>query len=264
MDNNKEKFDIIIQAGQSNSEGYGIGKTSEEHIESGDILYFKPDLSITQAREEAAIPTQDWLFAGKAKDMERKINNLSLAFSREYVRTGMLQSGRKLLIIRAAVGGTGFSDRHWGLEDDLYLRMIGMIKNALSLNPENRIVVFLWHQGETDAVNKVNRETHYQNLKRLVTSVRTGFACQMPFIAGDFVHEWKNQNIKVCEPVIAAIKDVCRELQPAAFVETDGLNSNNQDTYNGDIIHFSSKALNTLGKRYFDAFCEIKGGGKKG
>ena len=130
-----------------------------------------------------------------------------------------------------------------------------MIKQALALNPENRVVVFLWHLGETDAMNKVSRETHYTNLKRLVDSVRFNFACPtLPFIAADFVPEWKEQNIEISGPVTAAIRDICRDLQPAAFVETDGLHSNNQDTGNNDPIHFSRESLNALGKRYFDAF----------
>ena len=250
-----DKFDIIIQAGQSNAEGYGIGTTSEEHIGSAAILYFNPSFKITQAREEPAVAANDWLFAGGAVNVERKVNNFSLAFAREYIKAGMLEDGRKLLIVRAAVGGTGFSDNRWGPSDDLYLGMMEMIKQALALNPENRIVAFLWHQGENEADNSSSRETHYANLKRLVDSVRFDFACPtLPFIAADFVHEWKTQNIEKCDPIIAAIRDICHDLQPAAFVETGGLNSNNQDTGNGDTVHFSREALNALGKRYFDAF----------
>ena len=250
-----DKFDIIIQAGQSNAEGYGKGKASEEHSGSTAILYFNPDFTVTQAKEEPAVAANEWLFSGGAVNVERKINNFSLAFARDCIKAGMLKDGRKLLVVRAAVGGTGFSDKRWGPSDDLFLRMMEMIKQALALNQENRLVVFLWHQGETDAINKVSREMHYANLKRLVSLVRNSFACPtLPFITADFVHEWKAQNMEICDPVIAAIRDVCRDLQPAAFVETGGLNSNNQDTGNGDPIHFSREALNVLGKRYFDAF----------
>jgi len=258
---NNDKFDIIIQAGQSNAEGYGIGKVTEEYIENENVLYYNGDFTITTAKEGIATDSQyDLFFGGNAENLERKVNNFSLSFAQEYIKAGKLQNGRKILIIRAAVGGTGFSDNRWGPADDLYLRMIKMIKEALALNPENRIVVFLWHQGETDAINKVTREVYYINLKRLLIFVQTYFACRMPFIAGDFVHEWKTQNSGICEPIITAIKDVCQDCGPAAFVETEGLNSNNQDTCNGDIIHFGRKAQNILGKRYFDAFTKLNEG----
>lgn len=35
----KQKFDIIIQAGQSNAEGYGRGPSAVEYCETDDILY---------------------------------------------------------------------------------------------------------------------------------------------------------------------------------------------------------------------------------
>ena len=106
--------------------------------------------------------------------------------------------GRKLLIIRAAIGGTGFLDNRWGMTDDLYLRMIEMIKTALELNPKNKLVAFLWHQGETDAILKVSKQEHFYNLSLLVNSVRSIFNCEtLPFIAGDFVSQWKNDNIEI-------------------------------------------------------------------
>ena len=73
------------------------------------------------------------------------------------IESGKLKPGRKLLIIRAAIGGTGFSDERWGMTDDLYLRMIEMIKTALELNSKNKLAAFLWHQGETDAILNVKK-----------------------------------------------------------------------------------------------------------
>ena len=51
-----------------------------------------------------------------------------------------MEPGRKILILRTAVGGTGFRDHRWGMTDDLYLQMMEMIRTALSLNPKNRNV----------------------------------------------------------------------------------------------------------------------------
>jgi len=264
-------YDIIIQAGQSNSQGCGLGETAEEYTDREEVLYFTPEFTVEIAREDV----YEW----------GKQNNFSLAFAREYVKAD-LKRGRKLLILRAAVGGTGFSDKRWGPEDDLYLRMMEMIRRALwqmtknltssphstlhaphsditsqfsalnsQFNMGSRLIALLWHQGETDAVNGMSKELYYENLKWLVESVRNGFGCpKLPFIAGDFVSEWKNKNIKACEPIIAATRELCQNIGNAAFVETAGLKSNNEDHGNGDDIHFSRDALNILGKRYFEAY----------
>jgi len=185
------------------------------------------------------------------------VGNYVLSFSEMYVKKGRLRDGRKLLILLAAVGGTGFCDKRWGLEDDLFLKMTEMIKTALSLNPENRVTAFVWHQGETDTENPV-RDIHYYNLSTLVKKTRqTAFNRDLPFIAGDFVHHWRNENMESCKPIITAIRDVCSDIGHATFVETDGLQSNAEKTGNDDTIHFCREALNQLGHRYYKAFEEI-------
>ena len=243
-DFSKEEFDIIIQAGQSNSEGCGVGDVENPYTPNDNIWYLNNDFTISMAQERV------W---GNAI-----AGDYSLSFAREYIESGKLMAGRKVLIIRAAIGGTGFLDNRWKLEDDLYLRMMDMIKTALSINANNKLVAFLWHQGETDAFLNADFQTHYTNLSTLIHHVRTTFDCaDLPFIAGDFVHHWKFENIEICTPVINAIKEVCSTIGNSLFVETTGLQSNDQKVGNQDIIHFCREALYQLGRLYFRAFENI-------
>ena len=238
----KNLFDIIIQGGQSNAQGCGGGPVKNEYIPTEKVLYMNNDLTISIAEER--------ILDGN------KTNDFSLSFAREYIKNGRLESGRKILIIRAAVNGTGWADHRWGMTEDLYLKMMEMIKFALDLNSGNRLVAFIWHQGETDCGSP--HDVHYNHLKELVESVRTIYnAPELPFIAGDFVHEWKNKYLEATEPIARAIKDVCDDIGFAAFVETSELHSNNQDTGCGDDIHFSREALNQLGVKYFEVFINI-------
>jgi len=236
-----EKFDIIIQAGQSNSEGCGFGDTDVPYVPDDRILHMEKDFGIIVAKERV-----------------QEVNvygHFCLSFAREYVRNGDLQPGRKVLILRTAVGGTGFSDKRWGLGEDLYEKMMAMIKAALALNPENKLVALLWHQGETDAGWKATGEYYYDKLKTLVASVRDTFGNKaLPFVAGDFVQEWKAKNLAQCDIVIGAMRKVCADIGSAGFVETDGLLSNNQKNGNGDDIHFCRDALYQMGARYYAAY----------
>jgi len=237
-------FDIIIQGGQSNSEGCGIGPVEHPYVPRPDILVMDGDLNIQIAEDKI------W-----DKDT---VGNFGFSFAQRYVEDGRLQSGRKLLILLAAVGGTGFSDHRWGSEDDLFLRMIKMIETALGMNSENRPVAFIWHQGEAETGDP-DREKHYKNLSKLVGLTRTAAGCDdLPFIAGDFVNQWKNANLAACEPIVSAMKGVCKDIGSAAFVETDGLTSNDEVLGNGDEIHFSREALYLMGGRYYDAFKSIR------
>jgi len=245
----EEKYDIIIQAGQSNSEGYGFGDVTDPYQPNDLVWYMNNDFTIARAAEIV-----------RGNEIQ---SALVLSFVSEYIKKGLLDEGRKILVLRAAVGGTGFLDNRWNMTGDLYLRMMEMIRTALALNAENKIVGFLWHQGETDAGLKASYEIHYHHLMGLLRSVRDEFKISnVPFIAGDFVHHWKNENIEIATPVADAIRAVCRECGNGAFVETDGLLSNRQELQRNplgweDHIHFSRKAIYELGKRYFDAYANL-------
>ena len=264
MDHKDEQYDIIVQGGQSNAQGYGFGPVegSNEYAPDDDILYmvnssFDSIIDIASPADNLLIEVaKERYWDGTViNDCEgEKVNEFSLSFAKLYQRK-FLSDGRKILILRTAVGGTGWKDNRWGMTDDLYLNMMRMVRTALELNPGNMLKAFLWHQGETDAGTA--REIHYNNLSSMVKSVRDTFGCPgLPFIAGDFVNEWKSKNLDVCEPVIDAIRGVCSG-PGGAFVETQDLKSNNQVRGDGDEIHFSRNSLYILGCRYFEAYVSL-------
>ena len=244
----KDVFDIIIQAGQSNAEGCGVGDTDEPYVPCDAVWYLEPNYTVVPAAESV--------------EGNYIRTNFALPFVREYLNDGRLPEGRKLLILRTSVGGTGFKDGRWHMEGDLYLRMMDMIRVALALNPQNRLVALLWHQGESDAVWNATRDVHYNHLTDLVKSVRDTFSVpELPFVAGDFVYHWRDENAAICASVLEAIRAVCADVGRAAFVETDGLKSNWQELGDErpDSIHFSRRATYELGKRYYAAFTGIVG-----
>ena len=247
----KEKFDIIVLAGQSNAEGTGIGRVENAYVPDPRVWF----LSNHERFGDTCIIEP----ATESVSRNSVHNNLALTFAEEYVKNGRLEDGRSVLIIRTAVGGTGFADNRWTPTGDLYLRMLDLVDIALSLNRENRIVAFLCHQGEAEVVAGVNHATHYKNLMTLVKSVREYFDDPLlPFVAGDFVYDWKSDNEEGCAPIVRAMRDVCADCGCSAFVETDGLLSNLQDqTGWADSIHFSRRSLYELGRRYFGAYIDI-------
>ena len=249
-DLSKENYDIIIQAGQSNAEGSGFGPASEPWCPDDQVYYLDPDMTLVPATERV--------------NGNRIQSNFSLSFARDYIRSGLLAEGRKLLILRSAVGGTGFLDRRWHMEGDLYLHMLEMVRTALEMNSGNRLVALLWHQGETDAILGATYEQHHRHLKDLLTSVRKVFGVpHLPFVAGDFVQHWEQDNQVICDSVVSSMRDLCGELPHCGFVETDGLLSNTQEKANEGLdpvecIHFSREALYQLGHRYFRMFLALR------
>jgi len=239
-----ERFDIVIQAGQSNAFGTGFGPAAEPYAPDSRVLCLHRDFMVVPAAETV--------------DGNRIRGNFSLAFAREYLRAGLLAQGRRLLIIRAALGSTSFSGGHWGLGDPLFLGMMELLGAALALNPANRAAALLWHQGENDA-GTLDGGAYARHLTDLVHAVRE--ACPgLPFIAGDFVPQWKRESglpPGQVEAIVSAQRAICGGLGRAAFVETHGLLSNAETLGGGDKVHFCRDALNQLGARYFGGYRDV-------
>ncbi len=270
----KEKFDIIVLGGQSNAEGFGLGPVTEEYIPDERILWmndnanphFENDengnghLTIDKEAEISITIADEPFNEGKTS----KIGKLAFFFAKEYVKNGRLQEDRKLLIINAAVGGTGFCRNEWGKSAILYERLKKMVEKALAMNAENRIVAFLWHQGECDSFENADWSvekkytTHKKNLGELFDDFKECFTCKkLSIIAAGFCDEWYLQNKVPCDAVLKAIQEVLAE-RNGAFVDTSGLKSNNQMNGDGDDIHFCRESAHILGKRYYEAYAKIE------
>ena len=242
-DFSENKFDVIVLAGQSNAEGYGFGPVEEPYQPDGRVWYLNPDMTVVPAAEKVT-----------GNEIQ---SNFGLSFAREYRNGGCLADDRDLLILRCAVGGTGFSDKRWGLADDLYLRMLEMIRTALELNPENRLMGILWHQGEHEAAFHNDPEVYHEQLKDVVQSVRQHYGKpDLPFICGGFCDEWAQNNQPACDIIMDVIRSVAAECK-GQYIETGDLRSNNQKFGSGDEIHFCREDLQELGRRYFSAYQKL-------
>ncbi len=266
-----EKFDIIVIAGQSNAEGYGIGEVTEEYIPNERILWLNDksnprfeknadgkDVFTIDYPAEITVTVADEPIAADGQ----KKGKLAFFFAKGYAAE-KLASDRKLLIVNAAVGGTGFARNEWGTEGAiLYNRLKDFVRYALGLNKENRLVAFLWHQGECDSFENADWTpekkyvTHKKNLESMLADFRKEFTCEkIPFIAGGFCNEWYVENKTACDGVLKAIREVCAA--QGAFIETSDLKSNNQSTGNGDGLHFCREAAHILGQRYYEAYKKL-------
>ncbi len=267
------KLDIIILAGQSNAEGCGLGETQNEYALNPDILMMSDTYPVGYKKDEGGVEYLDvkrpTKFTVKTAceniSNGQKIGNFALVFAREYAKND-LEKNRKVLIVNAAVGGTGFSRCQWGVSNPLHNRLTDMIKEALGYNSENRIVAFLWHQGESDALEnkdmplKEIQSRYFDHFSNMIKNLDDLYDFKkVPLISAGFCNEWASKFSEQCKAVISALVSFCKNHKNSAFFETDDLESNNQSIGNGDDIHFSRKSLYVLGERYYKAYKSIKG-----
>ena len=243
LDFSKMKFDIIIAAGQSNCEGCGHGEVDAPFEPKDNIWYMNKNFTISTAKEKVV--------------ENSVVGAFKLIFADEYCKNGNLEPNRQLIIIDSPVGGTGFEKGMWGKNEPLTTNMLSMTKTVLNLNPENKVVAFLWHQGERSINFNLTPDFHMQSLRILIDEVQSEFGNKFPLIAGDFVPLWKETKGEQGILIEQAIRQVfCNEYN-GGFVESTGLTSNAADvSYREDDIHFSRKSCYELGKRYYKVFAQ--------
>ena len=270
-----EKFDIILLAGQSNSSGYGEGPVSKEYVPNERVLLMENDAVPYYYKPEEGSPYQ---FVMKflnpaARNTVRiadevlcdygKISCLAITFAENYAAK-CLAPDRKVLIIDSGYGGTGFTCPGWGVGNPLHNRMLEMVDLALSCNPENRLVAFLWHQGEHDVVQNegiLDTEALYRmhkaNLSGMLNDFYTKYNCKsLPFITAGFVNEWYQSHKEGADAVMKAIRESAEEIG-GKYVDASDLKSNNQVLSNGDVIHFSRESQHILGQRFFEQYIDM-------
>ena len=256
------QYDIFIQGGQSNSEGTGHGPVMRELSVMDDVWYLEAEKTVEVLEDNMRITYADKPLK-LVPAQERVVNgevtgDFSLTFAEEYKKAGLLKEGRQIVIVRAAIGGTGFQKKQWGLGNLLHNKLVEMTDYALTLGEGSHVVGFLWHQGEHDAFEGNIPDRYYRQLTEMLADVRARYGADIPFIAGDFVNDWKSKNIEICAPIIEKIKQAVANDGNAAFVETSDLLSNSQLLGNEDDIHFCRESLHILGARYFQAFKNLK------
>ena len=127
----KEKYDIIIVGGQSNAEGSGIGPVENAYVPTSQILYLQAEKSVDVVESGLRIEYKDTPFVLETAE-EPIVNgntrgDFALSFATDYIARGLLATDRKIMIIKSAIGGTGFYRGHWGLQDKVYLKMLEMV-----------------------------------------------------------------------------------------------------------------------------------------
>ncbi len=269
IDFSKIACDIIVVAGQSNAEGNGVSRDTKPLVIPDAYEIIDKNKYGMKLKEDGSYDSLDFVYPTETimrELQERNVDgvynsDLSLSFVEKYKKSKFYSPDRKILVIKTAYGGSGFAFDQQGVGNPLYQRTIDMINVGLSLNKNNRIVAFLWHQGEHDAFENAQfsyderYEYYYSNLLKQFLGFREYYKeFDFPIITGGLCRDWKKRYMIQSEAVEKATIDVCKKIEKASFVPASDLPSNEEAIHNGDLDHFSKESIIILGERYFDAF----------
>ena len=157
-------YDIIVIGGQSNAVGAGRGGYSDPYASKADPrLLFQVgrqiDNCVSHFRQivPATMTLEHWLNCPRQQTV-----GFGLPYARRWAHHN-LAPGRQVLIVPGAYGGS--SSRQW--LDTFWPALRDQIRWALKQKPvdirgpaRNRVVAFLWSQGETDSANCLDAPAH--------------------------------------------------------------------------------------------------------
>ncbi len=239
----KEKFLLVLLAGQSNMAGRGIVQDSDK-VPSPRVLM------LNKAGEW--VPAVDPVHYDKSAagvGPGRTFANL-LAATDPSITVGLIPTACGGSPIASWVPG-GFWDQ---TKSHPYDDSIARARKAME---SGTLTVMLWHQGEADCGGE-NSKLYHDRFTELVRRFRKDLnAPELPVIVGQLSKfpgkKWWEGKTRVDE----AQRTVVKEQQPAAFAESDGL------TPNSDNVHFDAASQREFGKRYFEAYQKLMEEGKK-
>lgn len=270
-----ENFDIVLLIGQSNAEGYGIGPVENEYEPTDNIMQFTDSYPVmyrinTEGIEALDVPqTTIYRITPMAENTRKgmgKLGCLATSFVKRYYDEYLSETKRKVLLIRAAIGGTGFMRKQWTPQGVMFERAIDMTDIALGLNPENKLSAILWHQGEGEAIDGKGKSYgelyafYLNSLTKLVSDFKSKYKKDIPFLAGGHCDDWIIHYLTESTAITDATKDVMAKFDCAGYVETAGLGSNERIIRgkHPDEVHFNRPSLYELGERYFTVYREIR------
>ena len=237
------EYDIILVIGQSNThQGIGLDRKLD-----------KPSNNIKQL---GRFGWNDYKIIPATEPLEH-ISSLpgcigfALTFAKEYEKE-FLEKGRKVLIIPAGMGSTGFLNNYWNPGDTLYQDAVARTNFVLD-NCNSKLVAILWHQGENDIENP----DFQKRLDTMIVKMRKdlrGENNKVPFILGGLVPYWTSQdNSRIRLNTIIA--NTVRRVEYTGFADPTKPEVIVKPDNDFVSIHFDAAGQREMGRRYFSEYC---------
>lgn len=246
-------MDLIIFSGQSNMQGQSELLSEITTVENAyeykwltdDLLPLKNPVgeNITYSMTEGYSVTEEtdisrWLKEHAFGASCYGHTNLVPSFCRTYTSL----TKRKVVALHAAKGSTRISE--WLPNEKIYAVLMQKVQRALKkVKPER--ILFVWLQGESDAVAGVKKDDYKSALSTLcnalISDIRIDRFCIIR--VGHFTNDERD------EEIITAQDEICRENEHFVMLTNITTSLNGQSEYMNPNVkgHYSAKGLELLG-----------------
>ena len=169
------EYDVYLLIGQSNMAGRGI------MIEGDEQVFDKNVFLLNEAGEPVPATNPLNQYSSIRKDMSLQKICPGYGFAKKLSEA----TGRRILLVVNARGGTAIKQWMKGAEDGFYDEAVRRTRQALN---HGDLKAILWHQGCADVRNK---DTYLDSLSVFVSNLRKDLDAEVPFIAGE-LGSWRS------------------------------------------------------------------------
>lgn len=164
-----QEYDVFLLIGQSNMAGRGWMIEDDENV-------FDENVFLLDAKGEP-VPARNPLnqYSSIGKEYSKQQICPGYSFSKKLSEV----TGRKILLVVNARGGTRIAQWMKGAEDGFYEEAVKRTKQAMKYG---QLKAILWHQGCGDTSRK---DTYMDSLSVFVGNLRKDIGQMVPFVAGE-------------------------------------------------------------------------------
>ncbi|MFT4567719.1 MAG: hypothetical protein ACI9FN_002686, partial [Saprospiraceae bacterium] len=242
----QDTLDLFILAGQSNAQGW----TGDAEKYPTDELRLDKDILLNWTFYNNESSNGKWVSMQAQKGRyPRGHFGPEVSFSRE-----LLKAGYNPAIFKFCLGATGLA-RDWkapgegGIYDDMVIQLTEAILRLESAGRVVKVQGLIWIQGETDAGSEDAANSYYDNLKRLITHLRTT-VLEEPHLKIILGVDEQHSFVRERPQVVIAQQKLADDDDQIVFKSMYGLPK-------ADATHLNPQGLEMHGRRIFESFQQL-------
>ncbi len=157
--------------------------------------------------------------------------------------------GEQVGLIPCADGGTTLAD--WKIDGQLFLHAYYQAKLAMNVS---EIVGIIWHQGESDSNTEEKAFSYKERFLTIMDEFQNRLGLNLDIVVGELGYYLDDyaKPLPYWRDINKTLHELAHERDNIAIATAEGL----EDC--GDKLHFSAIAQREFGKRYFEAYKNLR------
>lgn len=235
-----QEYDVFLLIGQSNMAGRGWMTEEDKQVFDENVFVLnakgKPVPAVNPLNQHSSI----------RKDYSMQQICPGFGFSRKLSRN----TGRKILLVVNARGGTTIRQWMKGAEDGFYDEAVRRTRQAMK---HGNLKAVLWHQGCGDARTA---DTYMDSLAVFVADLRADLGLQVPFIAGE-LGRWRHH----VEEFNLMLRSISEHIPDSDYISSEGcmpiVTARSGGKPDMRDPHFDRASQIIIGERYADKVMQM-------